>query len=152
MAGTPRIEIRSNFRRYERELEDAQKRALKAGAQATATAAAAVSTGYRIQAIMSNTDVSNPQPSRRGFAVRVRWPDFRALWFEKGTLQRRRTKLKESTVKRRATASGQARLAHVGESEGVKAVRFMQKGLRAGKAVFYSRLLAEVGRAGRGLR
>lgn len=56
-----------------------------------------------------------------------------AHWQDQGTLGRRRRKLSASTLRRRQSGSGQARLARVAGSQGVRAKRFFSKALRSSK-------------------
>lgn len=58
----------------------------------------------------------------------------------RGTLGARRRKLKASTVARRSSPSGQARLAKLGGSGGIRPLGHEEKGLAAGKKHLIARL------------
>jgi hypothetical protein len=71
----------------------------------------------------------SPDGWEASFRSRAPWRIFQDL----GTLQGRSTKLKASTLARRATPSGQARQSRVGDSPGIEPLHFYAAGRRAGR-------------------
>lgn len=65
-----------------------------------------------------------------GFKSKAFWSGFQS----RGTLGSRKRRVKAATLRRRQTASGQARLAKVAGSKGVTPLRHEEKGLAAAKA------------------
>ena len=91
--------------------------------------------GYRIEGILGSVSVGQPyewrshsgKPQRR---IQVGLGDFRGIFFELGTLSRRKKKLSPRTLQRRSSGSGQARLARLGAAQGVRPVYALTRALR----------------------
>jgi hypothetical protein len=129
MAKASRFVVISNrFDAFDRSIEQGIRKGLENAAGVGARQSRSTNTkGYRIDAIVSSADVGRPQQGRKGLEISIVWKDFRAIFFEKGTYQSRRGKLKRE---RTSTST----------NRGVKAVRFMVAARKAGA----ERLLEEI--------
>jgi hypothetical protein len=116
-----RFVVTSNrFDSFSRSLENAVEKGLQEGAKVGEAAARAAPTkGYRIDGIVGSADVGRPVRGSKGLEITIVWRDFRAIFFEKGTYQSRRGKLKRE---RKSTS----------QNRGVKPVRFMLAARKAG--------------------
>ena len=114
------------------------------GMSRVVAASRATPTRYQIgPAILFKIRASRVKHVPKGLAAAIVAPDYRSIFFEKGTNARRRSKVTKETLRRRESASGQARQARVANAKGVRAVHFLSRGLRVGWAGF----LAEIDRS-----
>lgn len=147
-----KIEFKGFARQYERELERRVMHGMGRGMSGVVSAARGAPTRYRIRnAILAKIRGTRPKRGKNGkglYAVVIA-PDFRSLWFELGTLVRRKRALKKSTLARRQTLSGQARLAKTAGRRGIIAQRFLQKGLRQGWDYYLDQIRRELRSIGR---
>jgi hypothetical protein len=96
--------------------------------------------GYRTQGIQAKTVPTVPSRTAKGSKIELVDNDPRAVWFELGTLSRRRRKLSRATLTRRASVSGQARLAKTAGNPGVYGTRFLAAGIVVTKKRFVEHL------------
>lgn len=115
-----RVILEERFRRHEAELRKAVVDGLAWGAQEAAREAKAVPTPYRIQGILGTIRATSVTRTRNGWAVAIESGDWRHIFFEKGTFQRRRAKLAQPG-RRRSTST----------QRGVKPGHFLRKGHKA---------------------
>lgn len=141
---TATVLLDSNFPQFTRLLEDRLEHGMGRGMSRVVSASRSTPTKYRIgPAVLYKIRASSVKHTAKGLAAAVVAPDFRSIFFEKGTNARRRAKVSKQTLRRRESASGQARQARVANAKGVKGVHFLSRGLRLGWAGF----LAEIDRA-----
>jgi hypothetical protein len=97
----PEIVIKEEFRKYAVEIDRAVRRALVNSAADGVGAARSWPSkhGYNIGAIQHTIQADRPQQSRKGLIIAIGSADFRALFFELGTLQRRRRKTKRASTR-----------------------------------------------------
>lgn len=107
--------VEERFRQHQRSLEAAVVRGLSRGAQEAAKEARAVPTSYRIQGILGSIQPTSVASTTRGYAVAIVAGDWRHPFFERGTYQGRKLKLKQA----RRSTSGQ---------RGVRAGYFLRRG------------------------
>jgi hypothetical protein len=124
--------IDSRFVEYGQLLEQRAELGLGRGMGHVIGRVRSATTTYHLQPILSKTHASRVKRTPKGLAAAVSIPDFRAIFFEKGTNRRRRAKVSAKTLARRDTPSGMARQARVANARGVKAVHMLQRALRAG--------------------
>jgi len=135
--------VDDRFRKYTGSVGSAIEKSLLEAAAATAEAARGASSpsDYNIGAIQAKTYPELAiQQTRRGPAVEVVNRDFRGLWFEKGTYKSRKGKVSPQTVRRRASAGGQARLERAGDNVGVTGQHFLRRALTYGQKVLMVRI------------
>lgn len=94
MRVSSKIIIDDRWHRYEQELERATVRSLAEAAGIGVAAARGKPSRYRIDQIKNTIRVLPPIRIPGGWMVTLSWPDFRARFFEKGTYQHRRGKLR----------------------------------------------------------
>lgn len=128
-----RVDVTDDFGRVTSAVNDLARRAVEAAAREGAAAASAVasqrSKSGRMAAIRPDNAIGTPDGWRASFVSPVHY-----AWYQNyGTLGSRRKKLKASTLARRSTPSGQARLARVQGSAGIEPLRFLEAGRRAGR-------------------
>jgi hypothetical protein len=121
MARASRFVVTSNrFDAFDRSIERGIRKGLENAAGVGSAKAQGVNTkGYRIGGIVGSVESGRVQAGRKGLEISLVWRDFRAIFFEKGTYQSRRGKLKRE---RTSTSS----------NRGVKPVRFMLAARKAG--------------------
>lgn len=122
MARGSRVVLENRFAQHEAQMKRAFRQGLAAGAALAARRAESVPTTYRIEQIMR----TRPLPvleTPNGFQTGIEAPDFRSLFFEKGTRGKK----------------GAAKRSHAQKVEGgrgVKPVRFLKKGLKETAPLF----------------
>lgn len=131
-----RVEVYWNGAEYEAALDEAIQRGMAEGALVVQEIGRGAPTRYNIrEALIDKITAKAVKQDKRGpkmgYWVALAVNDFRSWWFEAGTLAGRRRKLAASTVARRNSPSGQARLSKAGAT-GVKAQRYMAFTFRAG--------------------
>lgn len=89
---------------------------------------------------MAKMDVLPVTPTPRGYQGGFRSRAFYAGFQSRGTLGSRRGKAKASTLRRRQSISGQARLAKLGGSGGISGLGFLEKGRAAMRKSLIARL------------
>lgn len=124
------VTIDSHFVEYGQLLERRAEQGLGRGMGHTVAAVRKTATRYRLQTILAKTHATRVKHTPKGLAAAVTMPDFRSIFFERGTNARRKTKLTKATVARRNTPSGQARQARVANAKGVRAVHMLQRAIR----------------------
>jgi hypothetical protein len=128
-----RVDVTTNFGAITEAVNDLSRRAVSAGAQEGARVAGQIAATRKDTGLMAQMEVlpvrGSPDGWESSFRSRAPWRIFQDL----GTLQGRGTKLKASTLARRASPSGQARLARVGDSPGIEPLHFYRAGRRAGR-------------------
>jgi hypothetical protein len=92
--------------------------------------------GRHLQDSFVVTPVQRDGFGGRFLTIQVLTLDPNWRWQNYGTHARRRKKLAAGTVRRRQSASGQARYAKVAGSGGVKPLHFMSKGMRIAWPIF----------------
>lgn len=153
-----RVTVKNNFPRWKRQIDAGTDRALVRHGNRALTAIKGLApvgdgrSGVEPGHMRDTLKLLPPRtfkPGRRDVAIVSADPT--ALFQDQGTLAGRKRKLKASTLRRRESASGQARMAKVGSSGGVKAKRFFGKGLRVagGSRGLIDALRSEYGRAAR---
>lgn len=95
---------------------------------------------YQTEDIQSKTMPQTPKRTAKGTEVTLVNRDYRGVWFELGTLGRRRRKLTKATLARRESTSGQARLAKTAGNPGVSGNRFLAAGMLETKKRFQREL------------
>lgn len=96
---------------------------------------------YKTEKIQARTVATTPKRNARGTEISLINSDPRGVWFELGTLTRRRgRKLTKATLARRASLSGRARLAKVAGHPGVLGNRFLAAGMKETKKRFQDEL------------
>lgn len=156
MRARARVQSRSNFHGYASQIRAGTDRALdRQGDRALAAikelapvgdGRSGVEPGH-MRDTLRRSPVQTYKKGRR--EVNIGSSDPTALYLDLGTLGRRRKKLSKKTLARRNTPSGQARLAKVAGSSGVKARYFFRKGLRAAGMApgLVAAIKSEVGRS-----
>lgn len=115
-----RVIVHERFRQHEAGLRKAIADGLAYGAQEAAREAKAQPTDYRIQGILGTIRPTSVARTKRGWAVAIESGDWRHVFFERGTYQRRRSKLVQPG-RRRSTST----------QRGVKAGYFLRRGSNA---------------------
>lgn len=147
-----KVIVDKRFLEYERQMERGVQRAIgRAAAIGVAASRGAATGGYRVGEITGSTKVQPPvvryrSRGRTGWLLSIVASDWRSLFFELGTNKRRRRKLSPKTIARRNTASGQARQAKVANQRGVRALYFLNKGVRELRSRMIDLLQSELGR------
>lgn len=95
---------------------------------------------YRIEGIQAKTVANAPKRTAKGSEVQLVDTDHRAVWFELGTLSRRKRKVSRATLARRSSGSGQARFAKTAGNPGVYPTRFLAAGIVVTKKRFVEHL------------
>jgi len=121
-------------RRVNRQVRIAVEQASEDGAR-VAGAAAPRRTGR-----MATMETLPVKPTPTGWSGGFFSRAFYAGWQSTGTLGSRSRKVKAATLRRRQSASGQARLARVGSSRGIKGSGFLEKGGTAARKSLIERL------------
>lgn len=137
------VTIESHFAEYAQTLELRAEQGLGRGMAHTVAAVRHTATRYRLQSILEKTHATPVKHTVKGLAAAVTMPDFRSIFFEKGTNARRRAKVTNKTLARRATPSGQSRQARVANARGVKAVHMLSKAIRGS----FADVVAEIEKA-----
>lgn len=89
---------------------------------------------------MSTIDTLPVIPTPRGYSGGFRSRAFYAGFQSHGTLGSRSRKVSAGTLRRRQSASGQARQAKIGASKGIPALGFLEKGRSAARKSLIDRL------------
>lgn len=113
---------------------------VRAASEEGAEVASAASQSRRRTGRMAEMDVLPVVETPRGFSGGFRSRAFYAGFQSRGTLGSRRGGVKASTLRRRQSASGQARASKLGGSGGVSALGFLEKGRSAMRRNLIARL------------
>jgi len=116
-----KVKIDDRWAQYRHGLEQETAKALMEAARVGAAAARAKPSRYNIASIKDRNRVDIPTRHPRGWYIDIRWTDFRARFFEKGTYQK---------LGRRVSARSRA---GVEGNRGVKPQRFMALARRVGR-------------------
>jgi hypothetical protein len=139
-----RFEFSDKFDLFDEQVRKAAEQALGHAAGAGVAVARAKETRVKTGALRSGIGVTRATRTGGGrLQVEIVGRDFKTLFHELGTNTRRRRKLAKSTLRRRSSASGQARQVKVAGHKGVKPLYF----LRAGLKVATQRLVPELKRS-----
>lgn len=144
-----KVIVDDRFDIYAAQARRATERALGRAAAVGVAAARSKPSRYRIDQIKGSVKagpVGTNIKFRGGLAIPIYAGDWRAIFFELGTLRRRRKKLSRSTVARRQSASGRAKQQRVADAMGVRPQRFLSLGLRRAKEQLPLALEQEIGR------
>jgi nitrate reductase alpha subunit len=118
--------VTGSFREYEREVAKAVDRALGRAASVGVAVARSAPSRYQIQAIQGSIHATSVEDrtiaGRAGREVNVVARDYRAVFFESGTLGRRTKKLKRGRKLPVTTSDGKKR--------GIRPQRFLGRGMR----------------------
>lgn len=128
-----RVDITTNFGAITDAVDALARRAVMAGAQEGARVSSQIAATRRKSGLMAQHEVLPVRGSPDGWEASFRSRAPHRIFQDLGTLRGRATKLKASTVARRASPSGQARTAKVGDSPGIEPLRFYAAGRRAGR-------------------
>ncbi len=123
-------------RRIERQVPTLVREAAEDGADVAASASQA----RRRTGRMAEMDVLPVTPTPRGVSGGFRSRAFYAGFQSRGTAGNRRGKVKASTLRRRQSASGQARAAKFGANSGITPLGFLEKGRAAMRKSLVARL------------
>lgn len=142
---TARFEFNiDKFDLFDTQVRRAAERALGRAAGAGMAVARAKETRVKTGALKGGIIVEPVRRTGGGqLTVAIAGGDYKTIWHELGTNSRRRRKVAKSTLRRRASSTGQARQAKVAGNKGVKPLYF----LRAGLKVASLRLLPELERS-----
>lgn len=144
-----KVIVDDRFDAYQVQTRRSIERALGAAAAVGVAAARSKPSRYRIDQIKGSVKAGpagTHMKFRGGLAVPITVGDWRGIFFELGTLLRRRKKLSRATIARRSSASGQARAGRVADGMGVRPQRFLSLGLRRAKEQLPLTLARELGR------
>jgi hypothetical protein len=100
MAGPGRIKVVNRFAATEKKFERAALRAVDRASRDGVRAVRAAPTRYRIRGILAKTDIVPARVVGANILGGFRNPDFREIFFEYGTLMRRRKRLKRPRRRR----------------------------------------------------
>lgn len=127
------MRVDDRWRQYRGDLEQGTVRSMAAAAGIAIAAAHAKPSRYRIDQIKNNTTVDVPIRVAGGWVIDIRWPDFRARWFDRGTYEKLggSARLENGQVRGRGKA-GRYQY-HGVENRGVKPQRFMAAARRVGR-------------------
>lgn len=136
-----RVDVRLDWgaeiaREINLEVRDAVADASDVGAEVASAASLSRRRTGRMARIEAVPVVGTPDGWEGGFKSEAFYSGFQS----RGTLGSRRRKLKASTLRRRESAAGQARLAKLGGSGGVSPLGHEEKGLAAAKRALVDRL------------
>jgi hypothetical protein len=126
--------------RMARQLEGKARAALPDAAKQGARVASSAAQARRRTGRMAQMELLPVERTPRGFSCGFRSQAWYAGFQSEGTLGSRRRQVKVSTLRRRQSASGQARLAKVGGSGGISALGFLEKGRTAMRRSFVERM------------
>ena len=128
-----RVDISTDFGQITDGVNALARRAVQAGALEGARVASAIASERRDTGLMAQMEVLPVRGSPDGWEASFRSRAYWRLWQDLGTLQGRSTKLSSATVARRASPSGQARLARAAGNPGIEPLHFYRAGRRAGR-------------------
>lgn len=134
-----KVTVSDNFRSLSRNYERAAQRALGHAAAATVSAARSGATDYNIGSITGSIKATPVHRAKRGWRTFVYTEDFRAIFYERGTYSRRRSKL---SPRYHRTAKAERIAAERGT--GVKPQRFLGKAVPVARAVLLRELEREL--------
>jgi hypothetical protein len=120
--------VDNRWRQYRAELEREIERSLGQAAGVALAAGVAKPSRYAIDAIQHNVRVEPAHRISGGWQIVIRWPDFRAEFFDRGTYQK---------LGRRLTARSKA---GAGGNRGVKPQRFTLAAKKAGRVALIAAL------------
>lgn len=123
-------------RRVNAQVRDALADASKRGAETASRASEPRRRTGRMAEIEPVPVRGTPTGWEAGFSSKA----FYARFQSEGTLGSRRRRAKASTLRRRQSASGQARLAKLGSSGGIPALGFLEKGRSEARKYLLERL------------
>ncbi len=132
-----RVDVSTDFGAITEAVNDLARRAVQAGALVGARVAGQLAATRRDTGLMAQMEVLPVRGSPDGWEASFRSRAWWRLFQDLGTLQGRSTKLKASTLARRASPSGQARQARVSGNPGIEPLRFYSAGRRAGRKAMY---------------
>lgn len=115
-----------------KQVEALARRAVQAGAEEGAKVAAAKAATRRRTGKMQQMDVQPVHGTDVGYAAGFSSEAWYSDFQNDGTGGRRRRKVKQETVRRRSSPSGQARTSRFGANKAVTPLRHMSDGQRAG--------------------
>lgn len=123
-------------RRIEQQAREAMAPACKEGADVASKA----SLSRRRTGRMAEMEVLPTVPTPRGYSAGFRSKAWYAGFQSTGTGGSRSRKVKASTLRRRQSASGQARAARFGGNRGITPLGFLEKGRTAARKALIDRL------------
>lgn len=129
-----RVDVRAGWGAdIAREINEQVRHAVADASQHGAKVAAAGASRRRRTGRMADIQPVDVIGTPDGWEGGFRSPAFYAPFQSFGTLGSRRRKLKASTIRRRQSGSGQARLARTGGSGGITPLRFLEQGRTEGR-------------------
>ena len=127
-----RVDVNMNFDAITDKVIAQAKEAVMAGALVGAQVAGQVAAARSVSGKMASMEVLPVRQTPDGYEASFRSPAYYRLFQDLGTLKGRTRKLKASTLARRSSPSGVARLAKAGDSVGIEPLYFYRAGRRAG--------------------
>lgn len=140
------VKIDNRFGKITREYDRATRRALAEAAAVGAQVSRAKASERHRTGAMEDIKVTRVRDGRKGPNVLLVSTPSYAAFQEFGTLGSRKKKLSKKTLARQSSGSGQARLAKVAGSEGIKPLRFMGKGRTAARKTLLPLIQAHMSR------
>lgn len=119
-----RVQVSNNIAKHQDRLEEAVRDSLVHAGQQAAARARSVPTKYQLGSILRSIHPTRTYKTRKGWAVSIIADDWREIFFEKGTLGKRRAKLKKDRRRNVRDLKG-----------GIKAGHFLRKGLKGADEV-----------------